>query len=470
MNETVDPGSIAEARPTPLSPPPTRKRYRMGRAALLLALAAALIAFGLYFERIGNSTLDSTRKTQAAGPPPQTVAVAEAAAGDMPVTIDALGTVTPFATVTVKTQIAGRLMSVGFQEGQLVKDGDFLAQIDSRPYDAALAQAQAQLAKDTALHDQAVADLARYETLMKQDSIAHQQVEDQKFLVAQDAAAMANDQAQIDTAKLNVFYTHIVSPINGRVGLRLVDPGNYVQPSDAAGLVVITQLDPISVVFSTPEDNLPRITRRLNAGAKLQVTAFDRANVKQLAVGELTTYDNQVDTTTGTVKFRATFPNPDNVLFPNQFVNVRLLVDTMKGAVVVPNAAVQLGPAGSFVYVVKDDDTVAVRKVVTGPADTTRIVITQGLALGEKVVTDGADRLREGSKVRVAAAQARNAGAGSGAAGAGSSGGDGSADGSAQHPYRHHKTEDGAPAPGAPAASSNPTPSRTPSGTPSGTP
>ena len=458
MNETVDPGSIAEARPAPLaaSAAATRKRYRLGKAALLLALAAVLVALGLYFEKIGNSTLDATGDARKSGPPPQTVRAAEAVAGDMPITIDALGTVTPFATVTVKTQIAGRLMSVGFKEGQLVKQGDFLAQIDPRPYDAALAQAQAALAKDTSLHDQAVADLARYETLIKQDSIAHQQVEDQQFLVAQDAAAMANDQAQIETAKLNVYYTHIISPIDGRVGLRLVDPGNYVQPTDSTGLVVITQLDPISVIFSTPEDNLPRITRRLNAGAKLQVTAFDRANVKQLGVGELTTYDNQVDTTTGTFKLRATFANPDNVFFPSQFVNVRLLVDTMKGATVVPNAAIQLGASGSFVYVVKDDDTVGVRKIVTGPSDTSRTVVTQGLALGEKVVVDGADRLRDGSKVRLAAAAAASAGAaGSGApVGADAPTGD-----SAQHQHHRHKTDDGA---GAPAASPSPAPSRTP--------
>jgi multidrug efflux system membrane fusion protein len=464
MNETVDPDSIAETRPAPLAPPlaPARKRSRLGKRALLFFLAAALLASGLYFEKLGTSTtIDPTRNTRAAGPPPQTVRVAEVVAGDMPITIDALGTVTPLATVTVKTQIAGRLMSVGFQEGQLVREGDFLAQIDPRPYEAALAQVQAQLAKDTALHDQALADLARYKNLVKQDSIARQQVDDQQFLVAQDAAAMANDQAQNDTAKLNVFYTHIVSPIKGRVGLRLVDTGNYIQPSDPTGIVVITQLDPISVVFSTPEDNLQRITQRLNAGAKLPVTAFDRANVKQLAVGELTTYDNQVDTTTGTVKFRATFANPDNVLFPNQFVNVRLLVDTVKAAAVVPNAAIQLGAAGSFVYVVKGDDTVSVRQVVTGPADTTRTVISQGLSLGEKVVVDGVDRLREGAKVKVAAPPAGNAGGGSGAAHS-----ERAPEGTAQHQRRNRKADEGIPTQGATAASPNPAPGPPPSAAP----
>ena len=212
---------------------------------------------------------------------------------------------------------------------------------------------------------------------------------------------MASDQAQIDTAKLNIAYCHIVSPVSGRVGLRLVDPGNYLQPSDTTGIVVITQIDPISVIFSTPEDNLPQITARLNSGATLPVTAFDRSNVKQLATGTLTTFDNEVDTTTGTFKLRATFANPDNVLFPNQFVNVRLLVDTLSGAVLAPNAAIQLGASGSFVYVVNDDSTVAVRNVTTGPADAKNTTIVSGLAVGENVVIDGVDRLRDGAKVSV---------------------------------------------------------------------
>jgi multidrug efflux system membrane fusion protein len=320
----------------------------------------------------------------------------------MAITIDALGAVTPLATVTIHTQISGRLMSVGFKEGQLVKAGDFLAQIDSRPYEAALAQLQGQLAKDTALEQQSEADYARYQTLNRQDSISRQQVDDQKYLVAQYKAAILSDQAQIDTAKLNIGYTRILSPIDGRVGLRLVDPGNYVQPSDATGIVVITELDPISVVFTTPEDNLPRITARLNAGAKLPVTAFDRANIKQLAVGELTTFDNQIDTTTGTFKLRAAFANKDNALFPNQFVNVRLLVDTLTGVVLAPNAAVQLGQSGPFVYVVKDGATVEARNVKTGATDAAHTVIESGLQPGESVVIDGVDRLRDGAAIRLA--------------------------------------------------------------------
>ena len=338
---------------------------------------------------------------RSGGSPGQTIRDAVAAKGDIPLTVDALGVVTSLATVTVRTQIAGNLQQVGFTEGQIVKAGDFLAQIDPRPYEATLAQAQGQLAKDTALHAQAEADLARYQTLSKQNSIALQQVEDQSFLVAQDQAAMASDQAQIDAANLNIAYCRIVAPIGGRVGLRQVDQGNYVQVTDPNGIVVITQIQPISVIFAVPEDNLPQIAARLKGGATLPVTAFDRANVKSLATGTLTTFDNQIDTTTGTFKLRAGFANENDALFPNQFVNARLLVDTLSGAVVVPNAAVQLGPNGNFVYVVKDDDTVTVRNIKIGPADADRTSVSSGLAVGEKVVIDGADRLREGAKVAV---------------------------------------------------------------------
>ena len=330
--------------------------------------------------------------------------------GDMPLTIDALGTVTPFETVTVRTQIAGNLQGVGFTEGQIVKKGDFLAQIDPRPYEAAFAQAQGQLAKDTALLGQAQSDLARYQQLAKQDSIAHQQVDDQAALVAQDKAAIATDQAMVKTAELNVAYAHIVSPITGRVGLRLVDPGNYLQPSDTSGIVVITQIDPISVVFTTPEDNLPRISARLNSGAELKVTVLDRDNVSALATGTLTTYDSQIDVTTGTIRMRATFANPNAVLFPNQFVNVRLLVDTMTGAALAPNAAIQLGPSGNFVYLLNDDSTVSKRDIVSGPGDAKHTVITSGLKTGDKVVIDGVDRLRDGATVKVVDGPASPAG------------------------------------------------------------
>ncbi len=407
MNENVDPAQMREVRPArpPHAPPLAPPRRRRGRR-FLVALALAVIAIVAFerWEKLAPGTIEE-KKTEKSGPPPQTIRAAVAERGQMPITLDALGTVTPLATVTIRTQISGKLMSVGFTEGQLVKSGDFMAQIDSRPYEAALAQAQGQLAKDTSLLQQAQANLARYQTLNRQDSIAKQQVDDQAFLVAQDKAAIATDNAQIDTAKLNIAYTRIVSPIAGRVGLRLVDPGNYVQPSDAAGIVVVTQFDPISVVFSTAEDNLPRIAGRLAGGAKLPVTALDRANVNSLGIGELATFDNQIDTTTGTFKLRARFVNTDNALFPNQFVNARLLVDTLTDAVLVPNAAVQLGQNGPFVYVVKDGKNVEARPVKTGASDAQHIVIASGLEAGESVVIDGVDRLKDGAEVRLAGAK-----------------------------------------------------------------
>jgi multidrug efflux system membrane fusion protein len=419
MNENVDPARIeakqqplpapmvAPARPAPSAPRPPRSR-RLAKWLLALALAVACVIAWRHFEDIAPEATPGSDR--ASGPPAQTIRDAVAMKGDIPLVINALGVVTSLATVTVRTQIAGNLQQVGFEEGQIVKAGDFLAQIDARPYEATLAQAQGQLAKDTALHAQAEADLARYQTLSKQNSIALQQVEDQQFLVAQDKAATASDQAQIDAANLNIAYCRIVAPIGGRVGLRQVDQGNYVQVTDPNGIVVITQIQPISVIFPIPEDNLPQIAARLNSGATLPVTAFDRANVKQLATGTLTTFDNQIDTTTGTFKLRAGFENGDGALFPNQFVNARLLVDTLSGAVIVPNAAVQLGPNGNFAYVVKDDDTVAVRNIKIGPADPGRTAILSGLDIGEKVVIDGADRLREGAKVAVRNGPAPGAG------------------------------------------------------------
>jgi multidrug efflux system membrane fusion protein len=420
MNESVDPATMREVRPAHLPEPevaaPVRRRRPWVRGIVAVLIAVLAIFVWERWEKLAPGTIEA-KKEHGKTTPPQTIRAAEATRDQMPITIDALGTVTPLATVTIHTQISGRLMSVGFKEGQLVKAGDFLAQVDPRPYQAALTQAQAQLAKDTAAYQQAQSDLARYQTLSKQDSISRQQVDDQVFLVAQDKAAVAVDQAQIQTATLNLDYTHIVSPIGGRIGLRLVDPGNFVQPSDTSGIAVVTELDPISVIFSTPEDNLPAISKRFHSGAKLQVTAFGRANVQQLAVGALTNIDNQIDTTTGTFKLRATFPNPDNVLFPSQFVNARLLVDTLDNVILVPNAAVQLGQKGPFVYVVKDGKTVEARQVKTGPANADQTVISSGLEAGESVVIDGVDRLRDGAAVRLAGAKPEATPAGGGAPG-----------------------------------------------------
>lgn len=464
MNEAVKPGVVDRAAPAPpLAPPPEtpdqetlpRRRKRLGRLALVVVLAVA--AF-FAWEKIENKAPSNNGSVNSirSGPPPQMVRAAPVTVGDMPISLDALGTVTPFETVTIRTQIAGKLMELGFAEGQMVKKGDFLAQIDPRPYRAALAQAQGQLAKDQALLAQAQNDLERYETLSRQDSISKQQVADQQALVAQDKGAIATDEAQVQTAQINLDYTRIVSPITGRAGLRLVDPGNYLQPSDATGIVVIAELDPISVLFSTPEDNLPRIAARLHSGAQLKVTAFDRANVNELATGTLTSYDSQIDVTTGTIKMRATFENPNQTLFPQQFVNVRLLVDTLKGVTLAPNAAIQIGPSGNFVYLLNGNGTVSKRDVVTGPTDGRLTTIRQGLAVGDKVVVDGVDRLRDGAKVRLAGADAPDGRHGQGQDR--SRGHSGDVDGGANHAGGRHrnsalntKTTDGAAAPPDPA-------------------
>ncbi|HEY1454618.1 MAG TPA: MdtA/MuxA family multidrug efflux RND transporter periplasmic adaptor subunit [Roseiarcus sp.] len=458
MNEALKPDEITQrSAPATVETARPRRRSLLLRIAIVAALAAAAVFAWQKLEHGEPSTQEGENSGKHAQPP-QTVRVAPVTVGDMPLTIDALGTVTPFETVTIRTQIAGTLQNVGFTEGQIVKAGDFIAQIDPRPYEAALAQAQGQLAKDTALLGQAQGDLTRFQQLAKQDSIAMQQVADQEALVAQDRAAIATDQAMVKTAELNVAYTHIVSPVTGRVGLRLVDPGNYLQPSDAAGIVVITQIDPISVVFTTPEDNLPRISARLNSGAKLKVTVLDRDNVSALATGTLTTYDSQIDVTTGTIRMRATFANPNAVLFPNQFVNVRLLVDTMTGATLAPNPAIQLGASGNFVYLLNDNSTVSKRDIVTGPGDGKHTVITSGLKSDDKVVIDGVDRLRDGATVKVVDAPASPGGqaaAGGGLEQGGEESAAGSANGAGQH-HRHRQNQTGAGSPPGDAAGQAP--------------
>ncbi len=377
-----------------------RPRRSWRRRLLWLLLLAAIVAAAIwYFPRPQTQPKESGRG-QAGAPVP--VGVSPVAKGDMPVTLSQLGTVTPLATVTVKTQISGYLVQVAFKEGQMVNKGDFLAQIDPRPYQVALEQAQAQLAKDQALLKNAQLDMQRYNTLVVQNSIAKQTRDTQVSLVAQDEATVKADQALIDVQKLNLTYCRIVSPVTGRVGLRQVDAGNYAQTSDPNGIVVVTQLQPISVIFTLPEDNLPEVMKRVRAGASLPVTAYDRTGSSELAEGKLETVDNQIDTTTGTVKLRAIFDNDQLALFPNQFVNVKLLVNTLRDANILPNSAIQRGAPGTFVYVVKPEKTVAVQKVKLGPTDGQQIAILSGLEPGESVVTDGADRLRDGAKVTIA--------------------------------------------------------------------
>ncbi len=369
------------------------KKHRRWFWLGLIVVAVAVVAYERH----------SGVKKIMRGMAPQRVGVAKVITGSMPETLTALGTVTPTSTVVILPQLSGYLTEVGFTEGQEVTKGQFLAQIDPRPYQVQLEMYQGQQAKDTALLQQAKSDLDRYEVLERKNSISAQQVSDQKFLVLQDQSAVRIDQANIDTARLNLNYCHITAPVAGKVGLRLVDPGNYVTSGSSTGIAVITTIKPITVIFSIPQKELEAVLERMHAGAGLTATAYSSDYEKQLAEGNLTAADNQVDTSTGTVKLRATFANADETLFPNAFVNIRLLVNTLQKATLVPSPAVQIGTPGSYVYLVKPDHTVVVQKVTTGPTDGTHIVITDGLQPGDTVVTDGVDRLRNGMKIAMAA-------------------------------------------------------------------
>ena len=386
------------ARTQPLDKPVTRKTTapKTGRRLGLLILVVTGAAVGWWFYGRQPAPQPTRQNAFAAAMP---VVVAPAVAGDIDITLNALGTVTSLATVTIRSQISGQFIRVAYQEGQMIKKGDLVAEIDSRPYELALAQAQGALERDQALLQTAELDLKRYQDLAKTNAIPRQQLDTQVSLVAQNKGLVISDQAQIDAQKLNIAYCHIIAPITGRAGLRLVDPGNYVTAGDATGIVVLTQLQPISVIFTVAEDNLPQIVKRLRAGATLPVTAFDRSGANKLAIGELKTLDNQIDTTTGTLKLRAEFANEDDGLFPNQFVNIQLLVDTLHGATIVPTSAIQRGAPGTFVYLVNADDTVTVKPVTLGTASAERVAVQSGLAPGDRVVIDGVDKLRNGAKV-----------------------------------------------------------------------
>jgi multidrug efflux system membrane fusion protein len=339
---------------------------------------------------------------------PVAVSVATVTPGDIQIRIPALGTVTTLANVTVRTQISGTLQKILFTEGQLVHQGDVVAQIDPRPYEAALQTMRGNLRRDQALLADARLDLKRYEGLVKEDSIAAQQLDTQRALVDQYMGTIESDEGQVKTAQVNLLYTRIVSPVTGRVGIRQVDQGNYVTPGDTNGIVVVNQLQPISVIFSIPEDNVTPLMKKVRGGATLKVDAYDRANAVKLAEGQLATVDNEIDTTTGTVKLRAQFENADGSLFPNQFVNVSLLQDLLQNQLIMPNAAVRRGaPNGvvtTFVYLVKPDRTVSVRPVTLGVVDGERVAVASGLAAGDVVVTEGGDRLRDGAPVQLPAA------------------------------------------------------------------
>jgi multidrug efflux system membrane fusion protein len=331
------------------------------------------------------------------------VSVAKAFTGDMPESLQELGTVTPTATVTVLPQLSGYLTEVGYQEGEDVKKGQFLAQIDPRQYEIDLQQAQAILLKDESALEQARADLARYDELRKKKAIAEQTVVDQQFLVKQDVAQVKSDEASVAQYKLDLVYCHITAPVAGKVGLRLVDPGNYVTASSSPGIVVITTTQPTTVEFTVAQNDLARVIARFNAGAKLSVTAFTSDNTRMIATGTLYAISNQMTTSTGTVTLRASFANADEALFPNEFVNIEMLVDTLHDAVLVPTPAVLSGAPGDYVYLVAANQTVTVRKVKLGPSDGTNTAILSGLDVGDTVVTDGTDRLTEGAKISVAA-------------------------------------------------------------------
>ncbi|MGY8526124.1 MdtA/MuxA family multidrug efflux RND transporter periplasmic adaptor subunit [Paracidovorax citrulli] len=340
---------------------------------------------------------------------PAPVVVNQAAQRDMDIVLNGLGNVTPVASVTVRAQVSGPLLRVLFREGQMVKAGDVLAEIDPRPFQATLDQALGQLARDQALLQNARLDQQRYRTLLQQDSIAKQQVDTQDALVRQYEGVVKTDQANVDTARLELGYTRIKAPVSGRIGLRQVDAGNIVNTGDTNGIALITQVQPIAVLFSIPEDSLPTVLRQLNAGKTLPVQAWDRQARNKLADGALLTTDNQIDTTTGTVRLKAVFRNDDGMLFPNQFVNVRMRVDTLQNATVVPVAALQRGQQGNFVYVVDQDNKVRVQTVTLGPSDGQHTAVLQGVRPGQRVVVDGADRLREGATVETIDPAARDA-------------------------------------------------------------
>jgi multidrug efflux system membrane fusion protein len=376
---------------------PKHKLFVGRRLLLVIAVVLGLILLAwLLTPKSGQP-----RGGRQSGTGPMPVVAATAQTGDMPIILNGLGTVTPIATVTVQSQISGQITQIAFKEGQLVKPGDFLLQIDPRPYQVALEQAEGALVRDQALLANARVDLTRYDTLNKEDSIAEQQLATQKALVIQDEGTVKTDQGQIDAAKLNLVYCHITSPVGGRVGLQQVNLGNYVTPDEPNGLVVVTQLTPITVVFTLAEDQIPDVVKQLHANQTLSVTAYDRSHTTQLATGTLLAIDSQIDTTTGTLKLKATFANQDESLFPNQFVNVDLLINTLHSATLVPQAAIQRGAPGTYVYVINADQTVDAQKVTLGPGDATNIVVTQGITVGQRVVIDGADKLKDGAKVSV---------------------------------------------------------------------
>ena len=367
----------------------SRRRFTLG----LCLLIAMLILIIYCIHRYNTKPIKSDKGTL--------VVLAKVQQKNLPVTISALGNVTPTYTVTVRTQVNGLLMKVLYKEGQFVKKGDLLVEIDQRPLLAQLMQYQGQLVRDQALLDKTLIDLKRYQTLWKQDSVSQQTLATQDALVRQYRGDVETDKGLIESTQVNLMYCHIISPINGRVGLRLVDPGNFVQTSDTTGLVVITTINPITVIFTIPEDDVPKLVPKVFLKKNLLVEAYDRQQRKLLSTGTLLTIDNIINTTTGTVKLRARFTNKDNQLFPNQFVNIKLVVDTLTDAVVIPTAGIQHGNKGDFVYLYNPDSTVTMQYIKTGLTSGNDTVIQEGLMFGQQIVVDGADKLTNGAKIRL---------------------------------------------------------------------
>ena len=425
-----------DARPPPPPRPPLSAGRRGLGAAIALATLIGLAALAWYLTHrppeaapgIGgafaaaSSASGADRGGAGAGPgaggrggrggPPSAVGVAVATHADLPVVLDALGTVTPVVTVTVRPQVSGVITQVLFSEGQIVKKGQLLVTIDPRSFEIALQQAIGARQRDEAQLDSARVQLQRYQTLLSQDSIARQDVDTQAALVKQLEGTLVIDRANEGTARLNLGYSRIVAPVAGRVGLRTIDTGNYISAGDANGVAVITQLAPIDVAFSVPQDRVPEVQASVAAGSRLAVAAFDRTRTKKLDDGTFMTLDNQVDVQTGTVKAKARFPNAAAALFPNQFVNARLLLRSVEGAVVVPVTALRHGPNGDFVYVINDDRTVSVREVERGVSTNETIALTKGLEVGERVVTEGGDRLKDGARVQLPSDRAASGTAG----------------------------------------------------------
>ncbi|MGH6876513.1 MAG: efflux RND transporter periplasmic adaptor subunit [Rhizomicrobium sp.] len=401
--ENLSASAARSARGYPEQSRIRRRTFVPWRRVLWIGLGLLLVSLLVWAIRPAPNTRTGPGRRDVTGPIP--VGVATARSGDIRVTLDELGAVTPLATVTVKPEVSGIMQKIDFKEGQMVRAGDVLAEIDPRPYRAALDQAKGDLARDQAQYANAQIDLKRYQSLWAQKATSQQLLATQEALVRTDAGTVEADKGAVEAAAVNLAWCTIRSPIAGQVGLRQIDVGNYVQTGVTTEIVVVTQLQPMSVLFTLPEDDIDQVMGRVRAGAKLPVDAYDRSQTTKIASGTLSNVDNEIDPTTGTVKMRAMFDNSDNRLFPSQFVNVRLLVDTLHGQTTIPGAAVQHGASGSYVFVVKPDDTVHMQAVSLGPTDGDKVDVTRGLAPGEQVVTDGADRLRDGSQVTIPGAK-----------------------------------------------------------------